>query len=137
MISQFALEAYTARRDKARDALRNRQVAPDAAERKLRPWAAIALLCGADPAAIHPELPELQAERCTDPGCRLWLLADDLCPRVRWMPLLAKARDRAIAAKRPEAGALIAICDHLRPDINGHVIPPPGPWLANPERIAA
>lgn len=71
------------------------------ADRRLAPWLAIACLAGAD----LPELAEpladlrtfdLEGGRTTTEAEARACLAAEICPRARWAPLLAKARDAAL-----------------------------------------
>lgn len=142
MVAQAALNAFRARQGRARADLAAGRISEAEAEQQVRPWAAIALLCGVDPAAIHPELPELLAE-VDDARLSRWLHADDLCPRAQWVPILAAARDRAFErlAAAPGNGPAFewardfrTLCEHLQFDPNGHDIPP---WMPASERQAA
>jgi hypothetical protein len=70
-------------------------------EAKLRPWAALALRCGADPAAISPDvgaaLEELRRGGVTESLART-IVADDLCPLSEALAELARARKAAFDA---------------------------------------
>ncbi|WP_408585954.1 hypothetical protein [Novosphingobium sp.] len=133
-LGHLAAAEFRRRQVRAREVVRNRGMTVAAAERLLAPWAAIACLCGAD-------LPEL-ADRIEDwrvsPGAQVsigearWLAADDLCPRPQWVPVLAAARDAALArfaadpsaANTAAATAIQRICIALMHDANGCHIPP-------------
>jgi hypothetical protein len=132
-IAGIALAAFRARWTNAWAAVDAGRIKEEEVQRHTRPWAAIALLAGADAGAIHPDLPELLAQRFNTPGGARWLLADDLCPRRHWLPLLAKARDKAMAtvndpaspAERKDAAhRTLALAAHLSFDINGLHLPP-------------
>lgn len=72
-------------------------VTPEEATARLLPWAAMALRCGADPALIHIDLAaDLAEPSFLDHRQRVLALADDLCPREDFRPILARARDTAI-----------------------------------------
>lgn len=154
-LAQLARAVFTARQAKASQVVAARWMTAAQAEAHLRPWAAIATLCGAD----LPELAEMRADiaaqinaPCEAPGSRhdaaggisgagpippqadgmiRWLLAEEICPRRRWLPIFIAARDlacdrlaldgseEAIAA----AAALLRIGTALVSDVNGHPIP--------------
>ena len=145
-IARTAAAAFAARQAVARQMIRGGKMTRAEADRRLAPWAAIACLAGAD----LPELAEPLAERVTRDVADYWQvteaqaraeLAPAICPRARWAPLLAKARDAAIRtadqiagsararpdeypAARDQAFALIALADALRLDPNGrHDVP--------------
>ena len=61
-LSAMALDEYTARRDLARRKIDARELTPDQAEAHLRPWAALALRCGVDPAELHDDVRVLRDE---------------------------------------------------------------------------
>ena len=102
-LSRAAAGLFTARQARAAEIVRNRGMSLHQAEAHLRPWLAIACLCGAD----LPELAEPLAERVTkrtdgsfdiSEGEARGLVALDICPRKVWAPLLEKARDTALDA---------------------------------------
>jgi hypothetical protein len=107
-LARIAAAAFADRQAEAARLVRNGGMLRGEAERRLAPWLAIACLAGAD----LPELDEALADlREKDPD-NVWtfsdgqaraLLASDICPRARWVPLLAKARDAAL--RRAEAVA--------------------------------
>lgn len=132
------------------------------AEQLLRPWAAIACRLGADVAELAGIIAANRTEGWAAAGARSWA-ADQICPRATWAPVLATARDVAIAKAEgardapghaelvERARGLMRLTDHFARDINGrnHIrpfawpadapFPPPlytGP-AAQPERIAA
>lgn len=141
-IASQAARLYLARKARAELAVVNGTMARAKATQHLRPWLAIACLCGAD----LPELAEGLAERrvtnityvprgkrpvdVTDGEAR-WLLADEICPRSVWAPILASARDAAFSvplAAEDQLNAAVAlgqVARHLQHDRNGrHHIPP-------------
>lgn len=150
-LATVAASEFRARQKRAREIVRNRGMAARTAEQHLRPWLAIACLCGADlpelvaPLADHrKQLADIAPgpKPVTDDGitaaalldmeCR-WLAADDICPRPAWVPVLAAARDDAFkryladstnAALTSAAATLQRLALHLRYDINGQHVPP-------------
>lgn len=102
-LAQIAAREYALRRQAALRAVGADQLTRDRAEAMLRPWAAIALLVGAD----VPELAEEVARRtdgCTPIGFARAIVALDTCDRAEWVSALATARDRAVEAaqRNPE-----------------------------------
>lgn len=100
----------------------------DQANAKLRPWAAIALHCGAMPRELAEQ----------------GHYAADLARRAEWVPVLAAARDRALDAhyagptpEREEHGRdLMRICQALAWDRSGrHPIPPYSPSALSVDRM--
>jgi hypothetical protein len=70
-------------------------------ERRLRPWAAIALRAGADPAAISPDVAaavEAYRRAGLTQGEAHGLVAVDLCPKPAMLAELARARNAALEA---------------------------------------
>ncbi|NBW12158.1 MAG: hypothetical protein EBR82_29425 [Caulobacteraceae bacterium] len=147
-LATLALEEFRRRQTKARVIVAARRMPLAEAEAHLRPWAAIATHCGAD----LPEAAELRADIMAEaepagwnPGAVRWLIAEELCPRARWAPVLTAARDLAFdrlhpaVAERSEAeprnahesaeavataAALHRIAMALAHDVNGqHPIP--------------
>lgn len=132
-LADMAAGLYLSRKANAQHAVNSGRITAPEADRALYPWLAIACLCGAD----LPELAALIAEEregrpifgATVPvsdGRARRTIADNLCARPRWAPLLTRARDRAIATGSPEALALYRIGLALAFDPNGHPIPPYG-----------
>lgn len=146
-LATVAAAEFRKRQGRAREVIANRGMSRGQAEQHLRPWLAIACLCGAD----LPELAELLEDRrsavdlATAPEDQRalreaearWLAADDICPRARWVPVLAAARDDAFnrylaanttgnqnAALVNAAATLQRMALHLRYDINGCHMPP-------------
>lgn len=153
-LATVAAAEFRKRQGRAREVIANRGMSRSQAEQHLRPWLAIACICGAD----LPELAELLADRRSDVkhfGDRRhgsagdispvdlmeaearWLAADDICPRARWVPVLAAARDDAFdrylaanttgnqnAALVNAAATLQRMALHLRYDVNGCHMPP-------------
>lgn len=129
-LATVAASQFRARQQRAREVVRNRGMSAPQAERHLRPWLAIACLCGAD----LPDLAEILTDRRND-GDEFearWLAAYDICPRPHWVPILAAARDDAFnrylaesqnPALTSAAAALQRLCLHLRYDPNGHHVP--------------
>jgi hypothetical protein len=170
-LAQIGLEQFRTRQAKAHEVVRQGKMAPAQAEAHLRPWAAIATLCGADlpelagifadiheclhPAGRHGREADISTGGPTPPqadGMTRWIIAEEICPRARWVPMFAAARDAAMDRLHlddsPEAiasaAALHRIAVALAYDINGHVIPPYDATkrierarAAHPERKAA
>lgn len=157
-LATVAAAEFRKRQQRARDVVRNRGMSIAQANRHLAPWLAIACRCGAD----LPELAVLLADRRIDVGVALaseeqrplreaearWLVADDICPRPQWVPILAAARDDAFrryladstnAALTSAAASLQRMALHLRWDPNGCHVPPfmPAQASAAPEKAAA
>ncbi|ABD25076.1 hypothetical protein Saro_0629 [Novosphingobium aromaticivorans DSM 12444] len=142
-LAALAAAEFRKRQQRAREIVRNGGMRALQADKHLRPWLAVACLCGAD----LPELEEPLRVRRQDgnEGEARWLAADDICPRAHWVPVLASARDEAFnrwladsqnAALAQVASGIQRIALHLRHDINGvHV--PPYPGFAPPEKAAA
>lgn len=115
-LSQQALHQFRLRQ---RFATRERQAGRMSAEEanaRLMPWAAAALRCGADPAAVHVHL----AADVEVLGVSA--VADDLCPLEDLRAELARARDTALDRHDPataeatttaNARALIAMAHAL------------------------
>lgn len=102
-LANAAAEAFRSRQAKAAEQVRNRGLSRGQAEAALRPWLAIACLCGAD----LPELGELLAERIEKRTDGSWnftpdqargAVALDICPRARMIDVLTRARDAALDA---------------------------------------
>jgi hypothetical protein len=151
-ISRAAAQAFRQRQAKARELVRSGLMDARRATDHLRPWLAIACLVGAD-------LPELEDGLCGRRVVQIWpndarkdvteaeargLLADEICPRRLWAPVLAKARDDALHGplETPEqCAAAVALADlarHLRFDPNGrHDVPPPAITVPCTEKEAA
>lgn len=140
-VSVLAGNVYRQRQLAAVAAVRERRMASRQAEQHLRPWLAIACVCGAD----LPELADAIADwrvkdtlgnwNMTEMEAR-WLAAEDICPRREWAQLLFKARNQAFdrfladgcEANRAAAVSLQRLALHLAHDLNGiHVPPYPGP----------
>ncbi len=154
-LARIGLEQFRTRQAKAYEVVRHGKMASAQAEAHLRPWAAIATLCGADLpelAGIFADLRADLAEADWHPGVARWIIAEEICPRARWVPMFAAARDAAMDRLHlddsPEAiasaAALHRIAVALAYDINGHVIPPydaikriERAKAAHPERKAA
>lgn len=131
-LADQAAGLFRSRQARARELVRQGSADPRSATRDLAPWLAIACLCGAD-------LPELESELSGVNVVPIWsnapvafskaqdrgLLADRLCPRSRWAPILAAARDRALMGplETPEqcrnARALDDVARALAFDPNG------------------
>jgi len=151
-LSRIAADAFTVRQSRARAAVAARKMPRAEAESRLLPWLAIACLAGADLPELEEPLAELRVTGTdgepifSDAQARA-LVADRICPRARWAPLLGKARDEALrhadtftpagAARRTPsqeaerqaaltaARELMALADAFIGDPNGrHPIPP-------------
>lgn len=134
-LATLALEEFRRRQTKARAVVAARQMTQQQAEAHLSPWAAIATHCGAD----LPETAELRAdivrsiEADSNPGIIRWLLAEEICPRARWAPVLIAARDLAFdrlhidesADAIASAAAAHRIATALAYDVNGNYPIPP------------
>lgn len=149
-IAAVAAQEFTKRQLRAREVVRNRGMTTRTATQHLRPWLAIACLCGADLPELVDPIRERRAlltaarqgpRSITDEGLDAsslldmesrWLAADDICPRPIWVPVLAAARDDAFARYLADstsntltsaAASLQRLCLHLQYDINGHHVP--------------
>ena len=126
--------------------LRAGQVTQERTHAALRPWLSIALLCGAaitdlqlasetrgqllDDLATLTFTP-VDADEAERDYARLRarsLIADEVCQRSVWAPILTRARDAAMALiadggasedDQLSAHQLVVICRHLAHDING------------------
>lgn len=102
-ISRTAAAAFADRQQRARQLVANRGISRAAAEDKLRPWLAIACLAGADLPELAEPLAQLRTsgpageDIFSDAQARA-LVADHICPRARWAPMLGRARDEALRA---------------------------------------
>jgi hypothetical protein len=136
-IARLAAAQFTQRQARARAAVRSGQMDPRTATQHLRPWLAIACHCGADLPDLTDGIAELRTRQVVwgEPGevtegeARA-RLADDICPRAVWAPVLTKARDAAYtgplttAEQNANAVALREIASHLQFDPSGrHDIP--------------
>ena len=98
-IARFAEQEFARRRQTARGKVASRTLDADVAELHLRPWLALALRCGADPASLDQDLPEQIAGRapaCSGGTARA-LVALDYCPADEALAVLARARDHAVS----------------------------------------
>lgn len=115
----------------------------------LRPWAAIACLVGSNHPEIERALADLtsemtEARHTASPGQLRAMLAEEICPRPRWVPILAAARDAAFdhwaangdAASLEASRNLQRLCLALQHDVNGHHIPHYTP-AASRQQVAA
>ena len=140
MMTRAAIAAreYALRRQAALRAVAADELTRDRAEAMLRPWAAIALLAGAD----VPELAEEVAWRVDDATPIAFaraIVALYTCDRAEWVPALATARDRAVEAaqRNPEhverAHGLQRLARYFAHDPAGlHHMPPYQPQSADP-----
>lgn len=100
-LAELALGEYSARRDLALRKIETRELTGQQAEAHLRPWAALALRCGVDPAQLHDEVrilrDEIAASHALRPQTASALIADDLCPRQAIVAAVTQARDAMIA----------------------------------------
>jgi hypothetical protein len=148
-ISIIAANEYRQRQRTAVEAVRTRRMLASQAEQHLRPWLAIACLCGADLPELVDPIGDWRVKdtlghwNMTEMEAR-WLVGEDICPRRTWAPLLFKARnasfDRFVAdgcePNRAAAVALQRIALHLGHDLNGIHIPPyPAPAQPALERL--
>jgi len=144
-LRQMAADEFTRRQAAARAKVAARGMLAAQAEAHLRPWLAIACLCGADLPELAGPLADYSASELLISAAEARILAaGTICPRPQWVPLLAAARNAALdrsaqADATPEmlqsAQALSHICTALHWDANGHHIPPYRP--AKTERLAA
>lgn len=131
----IAAQQFRTRQSRARDMVGRGGMTRAQASAHLAPWLAIACLCGADLPELADRLADYRQDTrfpISDAEAR-WLVAEDICPRARWVPLLAAARDGAVdraaaalddTAARAAAAALQRIAIHLAHDPNGHHLPP-------------
>lgn len=137
-----AARAFRTRQAKARSVVASGKMDARAATERLLPWLAIACLCGAELPELEPLLegfvPLVGA--IPDQATRRSIIAEELCPRARWAPLLAASRDAALDAGVPEFEAdraLVRLARALEHDPNRrHPIPPYRPRM-NENRSAA
>lgn len=147
-IATVAAGQYRKRQQQAQAVVANRGMLAAQAERHLRPWLAIACLCGADLPELAALLADRRAQIAPDVvsgaassgggaspqqmAAARWLVADDICPRPAWVPVLAAARDQAFTrflangqdtALAANAAALQRLCLHLAYDPNGCPVP--------------
>lgn len=150
-IAVIAANEYRQRQRAAVEAVRNRVMPAEQAQRHLRPWLAIACVCGADFDELVEPIGDLRSKdtlgqwNISETEAR-WLVAEDICQRRQWAPLLEKTRnvafDRFLAdacePNRASAVALQRLALHLAYDINGcHIAPYPGPAAPVAQDIAA
>lgn len=114
-MARIAAAAFADRQAEASRLVRGGGMLRGEADRRLAPWLAIACLAGADLPELEEPLADLRSKSAhaePDEADDVWtfsdaqaraLLASDICPRARWVPLLAKARDAAL--RRAEAVA--------------------------------
>lgn len=132
----IALRQYQDRQRRAQEIVRSRGMSVGQATQHLRPWLAIACLCGADhpdiAATIADVVHQAQSAGLTISPCiARYLAAEELCPRTRWVPVLANARNAAFDAflandSEPTltaARALQCLALALQYDPNGPPIP--------------
>lgn len=151
-LAQFAAQEYLARAKVAQDVVASRRMNRAQAGQKLAPWLAIACLAGADLPQFEGRLADLRTrdvngdEWCSDAQARA-LVAADICPAAKWLPLLARARDEAIhaadasqdAAQLTRARNFRRLAEHLAQRAPTEPLPAfasLGPQ-AKPERIPA
>lgn len=159
----LAFEEFRRRQATARAVVAARRMSQAEAEAHLRPWAAIATHCGADlpeaaalranilrclhtPAGRHGAEGDISTGAPTPPqadGMTRWLVAEEICPRARWAPVLIAARDLAFdrlamgADELAPAAALHRIALALAHDVNGrHPIPGYDPAAARARSAA-
>jgi hypothetical protein len=100
-IPDLALDQFLQRQRFWQDQRAAGKCTAEEADARLHPWLAIALLAGADPARLHPRLPDMIADRigpnrfCT-PAQAVALVAEDHSPRGEALAVLAHSRDAAI-----------------------------------------
>lgn len=132
-LADMAAGIYLTRKANAQTAADAGRVLAVNADIALHKWLAIACMAG----SVLPELDALIADEmagvpimgATVPvseGRARRTIADNLCPRAKWVKMLADARDKAIATGSPEALPLYRIGLALAFDPNGHPIPPYG-----------
>lgn len=127
-LARAAAQAFRHRQQQGRRLVAANRLGIQAATDKLKPWAAIACLCGSD----LPELNEGIAGHRTryitwgtdalddigEDAARAQL-AEEICPRAQWAPVLEHARDYAPRRTEEEqlaADDLILIARHLEWD---------------------
>ncbi len=135
-LSRFAAQEFRSRSAAAQHAVRAGRITAAEATGHLRPWLAIACLCGADLPELEDGLAALrtrtivwpwdkagQSRDLTETEVRTSLAAD-ICPRARWEPVLKAARDKACnpfadptqprgADEADRAISLVTIANHL------------------------
>lgn len=136
-IGKAAGQQFLARQSRGRELVRTGRMDPRTATDHLRPWLAIACHCGADLPDLEEGIANLrevnliwgEAQDVTEAEARA-RLADEICLRSRWAPVLAKARDDALTGPHAtpdqcaNALALREIASHLGHDPNGrHHVP--------------
>ena len=99
-LSHLARDEWLHRADLANGMIRKGTWSREVASDRLRPWLAIACLCGADVVELHEGLEQFD-QSFTDIERRA-ILAREICPRQRWARSLASARDRALDSLPPD-----------------------------------
>ena len=96
-VSQIAAALYLARKAKAQRAVAEGKLRRDAATELLRPWLAIACLCGADLPELDDPIADLRVMQ-TFPGGHWQSRSEDeaRAPARQWSATLAAARDNAL-----------------------------------------
>ncbi|KLE32436.1 hypothetical protein [Aurantiacibacter luteus] len=116
MIADIALAQFRLRRSAAQARRDNAIWAREEAECRLRPWAAAALVCGADPAAIHSDLAitlEDYRRAGTGDAVARQLTAMDLCDPETMLAAVAHARDASVGARLEGCADLAILACHL------------------------
>ena len=141
-LAAAAAIVFRDRQAMARRMVRHGRIGAQQAEAQMLPWLAIACRCGAQLAELDEPLAELRVTRIyrgrglppeagsrSDAQARA-ILADQICPRERWAPLLARARDAAVIAaetdpaRRDDARRLYDLAQALAPEIPFNPAPP-------------
>ena len=100
-LATIAATQYRQRQRRAREVMGQRGMTVARAESALRPWLAIACLCGADLPELHELLADERIDQLngtgsiTDGEARA-LVARAICPRADWVAPLVAARDSAL-----------------------------------------
>ena len=101
-LATLAATQYRQRQRRAREVIGQRGMTIARAESALRPWLAIACLCGADLPELHELIADERvaqidgAQGVSESEARA-LVARAICPRANWLAPLSAARDAALA----------------------------------------
>ena len=111
-VTQIALRHFQQRQRHAQARSDDGIWAREEAEARLRPWAAAAIRCWADPALVHPDLPAAIASRMaagdSEPLARA-MVADELCSVETMRAELARTLDEAIRNGHKSAADLATL----------------------------
>lgn len=123
----LALEQFQLRRRVAQAKVTAREWTAEEADARLYPWLAMALVCGADAAQLHPQLLDTLADYQrvgNSPASARALAAMAYCPTEDMRAEIAKARDHAFRTNNPHRAALSEIADAIHcPAFTGEAEP--------------